>query len=402
MTKILPLVAILLVTTSTVTSAMSCAEFAATHDHVSNFHGKSQTIESPHEYCDNMHVTRTYNHVGSSSRSVFIYFDPQSHLETNFDFLTFSWLDHAGNTIEHKLTGDNLFHFTIPTSSFTTTFTSDHSVTHYGYKFEAQYTDCAAFWFPGFTFTHDHPQVIESPHPYCPDRLAIQNFVWSDPSVRSLAVLVDPDSEMEPGDTVIFQYGSEWREIGGGHGKPKWFVVPGNQFTTVFYADSAGERYGYRVVVDPSRCGGWKLDRGDRFDDMRARVVESPHDYCDGLAVFRKYSWTDPAVRSIDIVFDRRSQTEDGFDSLSIWYTDSNGNFVMKTSTGTDFRDFSVDSSEFELAFISDGSITDWGFKLSAIPNTVGLIPRHVRGLQNPRSFLHEVRKELSFDDEKA
>ena len=92
--------------------------------------------------------------------------------------------------------------------------------------------------------------------------------------------------------------------------------------------------------------------------------MESPHDYPDSCTDVWLY--TSPGAQKLYVTFDERTRMEDGFDYLYIY--DGNGQQIGKY-TGTDLAGttVTVPGDMVKIQINSDGSGSEWGFKVTGI-----------------------------------
>jgi len=387
---ILPLVLVVVVILP-VSLAIDCEEFIDTHEQVFSYTDPTLTIESPHNYCDDMHIKQTYEFVGTGPDETFISFDPQSELEDGYDHLTFSWTL-LGNKITHKVTGDNLASFIIPARSFSISFFSDHVVGKYGYTFSAIAGECASLEDHTFTFNGLAIQTFESPHPYCSNHEANQVYDWSHQEATTLVVEFHPSSQIEAGDSLEFSYEDEsgsavTKTFSRDFDQPFHnFVIPNNNFSIKFVADDIYQSFGYRFTVDPRPCANWENEGGAEFNDTSPQIIESPHNYCSSLTRKSDYVWTDSSIESIEIEFDESCRTEKGRDVLTISFFDSKGGERFKKFSGKKFENFKIPSANFKLYWSSDQAVVKWGYKFKATPR---IADHKLQIFKTSRSFLH-------------
>jgi hypothetical protein len=92
--------------------------------------------------------------------------------------------------------------------------------------------------------------------------------------------------------------------------------------------------------------------------------MESPHDYPDSCTDVWLY--TSPGAQKLYVTFDERTRMEDGFDYLYIY--DGNGQQIGKY-TGTELAGttVTVPGDMVKIQINSDGSGSEWGFKVTGI-----------------------------------
>ena len=92
--------------------------------------------------------------------------------------------------------------------------------------------------------------------------------------------------------------------------------------------------------------------------------MESPHDYPDSCTDVWLY--TSPGAQKLYVTFDERTRMEDGFDYLYIY--DGNGQQIGKYA-GTDLAGttVTVPGDMVKIQINSDGSGSEWGFKVTGI-----------------------------------
>eukprot|EP00357_Protocruzia_adherens_P024178 CAMPEP_0115040712 /NCGR_PEP_ID=MMETSP0216-20121206/44989_1 /TAXON_ID=223996 /ORGANISM="Protocruzia adherens, Strain Boccale" /LENGTH=182 /DNA_ID=CAMNT_0002421999 /DNA_START=62 /DNA_END=610 /DNA_ORIENTATION=- len=115
-------------------------------------------------------------------------------------------------------------------------------------------------------------------------------------------------------------------------------------------------------------CDEWTLHGNESFDGYETQVIESPHNYCNGMNVVRKYKFQASDISTIKFSFSPKSNIQYNEDFLVLIYTKIGDDSQSLTFTGTDLSDFSMESNEFTLQFTSDGYTNEYGYKLYATP----------------------------------
>jgi len=335
-----------------------------------------QTIESPHDYCNNLNVSQHYAFTNSEVINISITFDDSTYMEYNRDFLTFNYVDSTGSSVQKSFTGTSLEDFVIDATEFGLVFTSDGSGTYAGYKFEADPRPCANMIDDdGSVFYGTDLQTIESNHPYCNNLNISQHYSFESPDTSGLYLTFDSDSALEANSdtlTISFVVRSQTVSVTYTGSLLPWLPlpIPATEFDLEFITNGTTTAYGYKITVDPGACSAYKNDPGATFSSMDPQVIESPHNYCDNLLISQDYSWSSPLVNSVDLVFDQSTITEYFWDVLTITYPNSIGLPVSFSYSGTDFPEqLTIPGDNFNLRFRSDPTQNYYGYKFTATPS---------------------------------
>ncbi|MGN0532876.1 MAG: fibronectin type III domain-containing protein [Eubacterium sp.] len=98
-------------------------------------------------------------------------------------------------------------------------------------------------------------------------------------------------------------------------------------------------------------------------------LPESKHNYDNNIS--EEYVLDYPGATSIDIYFNSRTYTESGYDYIYIYKDSASGEQVGKyTGTALAGKAITVNSSKAVIKLTSDGSNTDWGFKVDKVVAT--------------------------------
>jgi hypothetical protein len=112
-----------------------------------------------------------------------------------------------------------------------------------------------------------------------------------------------------------------------------------------------------------------------------ARVFESAHPYADNMNTYEEISF--PGASAVEIIVDPASSTEGGCDYLRFYCDNSRqvffgqekyhggrgGGGKLYPGVGPT-ASLIIPAASFVLHFHSDGSNTDWGYKVVAVPTT--------------------------------
>ena len=96
--------------------------------------------------------------------------------------------------------------------------------------------------------------------------------------------------------------------------------------------------------------------------DVQTHVLETPHNYYSNMNWRRSIEV--PGAPYLELSFDSRCRTESGCDKLKI-YKVENGQLLRTYHGPSGWSDFRVNGSRVYLHFHSDGSVEDWGFKVT-------------------------------------
>ena len=111
--------------------------------------------------------------------------------------------------------------------------------------------------------------------------------------------------------------------------------------------------------------------------------IESPHPYGDNMNEYWPVSV--PGASQLVVTFDERTRTERGCDYVTFFkndhhneywgseqqYSGCDGDLNFPGLNGND--PLVIPSDKFVVYFHSDGSNTDWGFKMTAVSTLVGV-----------------------------
>mmetsp|Transcript_65458 Transcript_65458/g.75280 ORF Transcript_65458/g.75280 Transcript_65458/m.75280 type:complete len:291 (-) Transcript_65458:122-994(-) len=93
-----------------------------------------QVIESPHPYCNNLSIPRTYSWTDSSITGLRLDFDTASEIEEHYDTLHLVYHDETGEEIVIELVSSGFPSVDIPDETFYLEFNSDPWTIKYGFK----------------------------------------------------------------------------------------------------------------------------------------------------------------------------------------------------------------------------------------------------------------------------
>jgi len=334
--------------------------------------GQTYNIESSHPYASNLNHTWSYE---SPSESVDLYrirFEGnQTSLEENEDFLNFSYTDIIqGHPVVQHVTGSDPKDFDIYATEFDLTFVSNDSVVDYGYKFTAEPVQCGQ-WQQPMTVVFDtlDSQTVESSHPYCQSLNTTRHYSWTDVNATSLFIDFSELTDIGGESSLKFIYS----DSGMNSTKSESFngsdfeslVIESPEFDLEFLTDVEQPRYGFKFQVYPGPSG-FVNSPNITLDPKDEHTIQSSHPYANNLNHTWNYSADDDDVDLIQIRFDNENSLENNGDFLIFSYLDSEKGSVTKNLTGQDFQDFDIHGRAFDLTFLSNDSVVDFGFKFIA------------------------------------
>jgi len=336
------------------------------------FGSQLQVIESAHPYCANVDIAQQYSFFYDGPTPLMLSFDDQSYIESESDYLLISWTDSSGALVSRSFSGGDLGQLEIDADSFTLSFQSDSTVEYFGYKISiVPQNRCAEFIVnDGETFNDLSVQTIESPHPYCNLLNVTQRYAFTHSSVETIFISFDNGTKIEEGDGLQFIYddiatGADGVTISLTGENFIDFVMNATDFELKFTSDDAITQEGYRFIADPRPCAQFAHQAGSSFETAGSAVIESPHNYCDDLLVTQHYEFNYPSVTALNFQFDEISHIENGWDLLTITFSNFDGNLVTKSFTGVGFQSFTAATNSFDLTFTSDSSSNYYGYKFT-------------------------------------
>jgi hypothetical protein len=296
--------------------------------------GFSVFEESEHNYADNLDTTHQVSLPGAEA--IKIVFDPQSHTESNCDYLTF-FLDSectipapgVGSLSGTSFPGTgDVPPLVIEASEFWYRFHSDGSQNFWGYRFECS---------PALPKIKEYMQKpgavrFSTAHPYAPAHACAYEKVSVNGRYHA-ALYFSPQSELSPGDSLDFYVSNPLTEgstpIMTLRDKfPLDLIhVPAATFWIAFNSTNGGNHFGYDFVAFRS------------FDSFTAAaysvgavVIETPHPYPNSMdekyAIDVSQFPESEGVRRVAVAFDPRSSTEANYDYLE---------FLSRLSEGSNY-----------------------------------------------------------------
>mmetsp|Transcript_29590 Transcript_29590/g.33671 ORF Transcript_29590/g.33671 Transcript_29590/m.33671 type:complete len:306 (-) Transcript_29590:115-1032(-) len=239
----------------------SCTEWTA--DPGSTFAGTAaQTIQSAHNYCNNLEVYQHYSWTDSSVHALEIVFDSQTNVEQYSDMLFLRWTDSTGTAQSSTITGQNIASIYIDAAEFDLQFESDSSSVYWGYSFTATPSDppCQDFINSNgatYTITSLTAQTIQSPHDYCSNLNVSQTYTFTNPSATSILITFDDATSLQSyADNLTFTYTSTTTHtpvthtFSGRYFQP--FTIDADTFTINLTTDASNNQYGYKFTATPS------------------------------------------------------------------------------------------------------------------------------------------------------
>mmetsp|Transcript_31254 Transcript_31254/g.35590 ORF Transcript_31254/g.35590 Transcript_31254/m.35590 type:complete len:839 (+) Transcript_31254:75-2591(+) len=259
-------------------------------------------------------------------------------------------------------------------------------------------------------------QTIQSSHPYCNNMSVTQKYVFNGSGVVGVSVHVDSSTKLEKEfDFLKFSSDQEGRKIikNFGCNVYKDFVIKGNTFYLNFKSDEMVTDHGYKVTLTPlttlpdekkkgpgggkhreigdeclrdhhegpwddeheeddkhdsddaSACASFWRDGGKMFDDVKPHVIESPHTYCNNLAVSQQYGFKDSSVTGVLVEFDPKTSIERKYDELKFGKSSADS---IKRFVCNKFHSFIIPGKEFALHFSTDNFKVDYGYKFTVTP----------------------------------
>mmetsp|Transcript_41200 Transcript_41200/g.47492 ORF Transcript_41200/g.47492 Transcript_41200/m.47492 type:complete len:1007 (-) Transcript_41200:103-3123(-) len=372
--------------------ALFCADYRS--DQGATFRTlDTQTIESDHDYCNDMNVTKHYSWTDSTVTSVFISMDPDSNIDEN-SRLTFSYTDLNGQEISTALTGSHFESFVIESSEFDLNFsTGPIWADSYGYKI-SMFPGPAGFTrnpIPELKIGTSH--IVESSHPYANELNYTATYSVGDKGIPIDFIQITFDNEVtsleKDEDFLIFSYYDATEE---GHREERFtgsnfedVRIPASEFVLTFIANSSVTDYGYRFTAKVVGCLDYLSDIGASFNSTRTEIIETPHDYCRLMNTTKHYSWTDPEVTSVFINLGADCDI-DGDSLLTLRYKDSTNHEISHSYTGSDFESVVIEAPEFYLDFVTGESQDHYGYKIWMFPG--------------PGGFTHSAEPVLDTGDE--
>jgi len=214
-------------------------------------------IESPHNYCDEVHILQSFAFTHPEVNSLEIEFDGQCDIQTGQDELVISYVDQDGLSMNKQYSGSIFLGLHIPVTSFHLLFDADQSMSRYGYRFTVTPNFTCSNWAnnSGETWNDTEIHAVESYHHYCKDLNLTQQFSYSDGRVKSLRLEFDPLSELQDGlDVLTINYLDELNQsvtLTFTGTQFSSLELPGKSFSITFQSDSSITFYGYRFEVIP-------------------------------------------------------------------------------------------------------------------------------------------------------
>mmetsp|Transcript_32890 Transcript_32890/g.37313 ORF Transcript_32890/g.37313 Transcript_32890/m.37313 type:complete len:1125 (-) Transcript_32890:156-3530(-) len=340
----------------------------------------NQLIESPHDVdCPYLNVSKQYSWTDPEATSVVIIFNPNTSLDDHSS-LTFTYSVESGESIEKTIRNDTrLQPFVIESSEFNLTFVSG-SDSQYGFNFSAYPGPEGFLNIPAVPLVVGQTYNIESSHPYASNL----NHTWSYESPSESVDLYrirfegNQTSLEENEDFLTFSYvditlsqPADKRITGL---DPQDFDIYATEFDLTFSSNDSVTDYGYKFTAEAVPCGQWRQPMTIVFDDLDERTVESSHNYCPSFNTTRHYSWSHVNATSLFIDFSHLTNIGEG-SSLTLVYLDSESNSQKsKSYTGSDFDPLLIETSEFDLEFLTGTGEPEYGFKFQVYPGPSGFI----------------------------
>jgi len=344
-----------------------------------------QVFASPRNYCNNLNVTTQLNFTHPSVRTVFLHFSSDTGPG---DSIQIKYLDEGGDWENYSIPSDTHY-FTVPSNEIEIILISDEQYTGYGYYATFDPTPCAEFKRASEEAFYSNYIVyyLESPHQYCNGLDVSRSYMFHDDHY-GLQLIFDENTSLEDGKdfvTITDNHEKEYKFTGSN--LPSLLVS--SYFTITLTTDGSGIDYGYKVKIIATECTNYLKDQGETYSDLSSQVIESDHDYCRYMNATKHYSWTDPAVTSVFLDFNHHSKIEDG-SLLTITYTNTDGQTVSKSLTGSHFDSIVIEASEFDLDFTTGDDDPAYGYKISMYPGPAGFTQAPPQGLRVNRPSIVE------------
>mmetsp|Transcript_24450 Transcript_24450/g.27778 ORF Transcript_24450/g.27778 Transcript_24450/m.27778 type:complete len:448 (-) Transcript_24450:295-1638(-) len=334
----------------------------------------SRTIESTHDYCDNLNISQHYSFSNSAFSAIDITFDDRTNMEDQQDILTISYVDGNSMTQIKEFTGETADGLLIPSTSFELSFETDSSHHFWGYKLTATplaYASCSEFAADeGATFDTLQPQVIESSHPYCNNMTVNQHYNFTAPHAGDFVLAFDTESYLDVADgflEISYMDGEDHRSPSFTGDLPETVEIAGDSFDLSFSSRANGYlRWGYRFTVlsaQPITCSQFYDNHGTVFDTLEPQIIQSSHPYCNNMDVTQEYDFTHPDV--VSIILTAHSKTDFGLDfgdSLSLSGLDEYGRNTNWYGQGLFFNSIVLSPGPMTIHFRSDSSGQYWGY----------------------------------------
>jgi len=332
-------------------------------------------IETSHPYCNSVDLTREIG-FGDQEVHIKIHFEAGAQLEKSSEHLAF--LDSEGNEIRAYEDENTFQDFVIKASTFKLRFKTDSEGKRFGFaitaipiKLDREEERCNEFAQLGNTiFDGLKTQIIETPHPYCPNMQIRRQYSFKNPSVRSIRVHFSPESQIEPIHDLL-RLTNEFSEKEFANGILEDVVLRGNSFEFEFMTDRSESLYGFQMIITPLvtdfnpriTCAQFKAFTGANFSGIQPRALYSPHPYCNNLDTQQEYSFEDPRIIGIRVEFGALSKLESGQDFLKFSYGDNEREF-----RDGKLQNFEISGSNFQVLFHSDSAVTFYGFSATLTP----------------------------------
>mmetsp|Transcript_56389 Transcript_56389/g.64379 ORF Transcript_56389/g.64379 Transcript_56389/m.64379 type:complete len:559 (+) Transcript_56389:44-1720(+) len=380
------------------------------HDHGSIYDDLAFHKYKSRSYCKNMHVSQRFGYSNPLITHLQLQWETISFLNSG-DRIDISYDTPSGTAGLVYASGYDFAHTTIPSNAFNLTFVSGSFKHEYAFDLvprrgSFQYFDCEHFAsYPGATFDGLETRVIESAHPYCSDMSVKQSYSFTNTTIKQIQMVFDSLSKMGDlfdqnyYDTLSITSGDNTLTFNDYDGPQlAHYTFDGRDFDITFESGQLNSWWGYLIYLIPIpegtevlTCAHWEGQEGATFNDTLPQVISSPHRYCDGMSVTQDYSFSDDKVTQIDVNFSEWTYTFDSDDYLKISY-ETSGRNVTSTFWGNYFSDFTIESRQFTLEFISDGVGPEYGFDMTVTP----VITETVSMGQNNWPIEEDIEKEMS------
>ncbi len=294
--------------------------------------------ESPHPYADNYDNTWTYTLPGAPS-SINVVFDSQTFTEADYDFIHIT--DGAGTPIAGSpFTGNQLAGQTkvVPGATVRIRLITDGSIVYYGFRVT------------GITAG----AVIGAP-------AAPSNLLAIAVSSSQVLLTFRDNSANE----TMFRV--ERRTATGAFATAA--TLAANLTSFVDSGLTAGTTYFYRARAENgSGASAYTAEATATTTGAALALPESPHPYFDNYDNTFTYTLPGSGISTISVTFDPRTSVEQGFDFIHVM--DGNGNPIQGSPfTGTQLAAATkvVPGATVRIRLTSDGSVTDFGFKVTNV-----------------------------------